>query len=97
MLGRNVQINAMRALVVAAYVLLGGTIAGAQQREASGFSFDRCFGKCLSLGSSPASCQFGCSDRAATLARIPPGAKRSPNDDPRSPHFHDPEPRRATW
>ena len=66
----------MRAGFMAAFVLLGGTVAGAQQREASGFSFDRCFGKCLSLGGGPASCQFGCSDRAATLARIPPGAKR---------------------
>jgi hypothetical protein len=89
--------NAMQAGIMAALMLLGGSVAWAQQRDASGFSFDRCFGKCLSLGSSPASCQFGCSDRAATLARLPPGAKRNSNDDPRSPHFHDPEPRRATW
>jgi hypothetical protein len=88
----------MHATSIAVLLILAvATSAAAQQRAASGFSFDTCFNQCLSRGGSPGSCQPGCSDRAAALARIPPGAKRDPNDDPRSPRFHDPAPRQPTW
>jgi hypothetical protein len=89
----------MRHVLPTAALLIAATLPAAaqSQRAASGFSFDTCFNQCLSRGGSPGSCQPGCADRAATLARIPPGAKRSPNDDPRSPHFHDAEPRKPAW
>ncbi len=88
----------MRTVFIAAILMLAfAAPAAAQSRDASGFSFDICYNRCLSLGGSPGSCQPGCSDRANTLARIPPGAKRGPNDDPRSPRFYDPEPRKPTW
>jgi hypothetical protein len=73
------------------------TPAAAQSSAAAAFSFDKCYSQCLNLGGSPGSCQPGCADRAATLTRIPAGARRSPNDDPRSPRFHDPEPRKPSW
>jgi hypothetical protein len=88
---RNGWMAAILMLVTAA------PAAAQQSRAASGFSFDTCFNQCLSRGGSPGSCQPGCADRAAALARIPPGAKRSPNDNPRSPHFHDPAPRQPAW
>lgn len=89
----------MRIVSIAALLTLAAAApAAAQQpRASSAFSFDRCYSQCLNLGSSPGSCQPGCADRAATLARIPPGAARRPNDDPRSPRFHDPEPRQPSW
>jgi len=88
----------MRHSVVALLLLLAASPALAQQRPASsGFSFETCFQRCMSLGGSPSSCQPGCSNRATTLSQIPAGGKRSPSDDPRSPNYHDPEPRRSTW
>ena len=68
--------------------------AAAQSRTTSGFSFDTCYGQCLSRGGSPGACQPGCANRAATVQRAQSGGSRGPNDDPRSPRFHDPEPRR---
>ena len=89
----------MRNAFIAVFLMLAAVapVAAQQSRDASGFSFDICYRQCLNLGGSPGSCQPGCADRAATLARIPPGAKRSANDDPRSPRFHDPEPRKPSW
>jgi hypothetical protein len=69
--------------------------AMAQQRRApAGFSFDTCYSQCLSRGGSPGSCQPGCSNRAAAVQLAQSGGPRGPNDDPRSPRYHDPEPRR---
>ena len=87
----------MRTLFIVAILALITSPAAAQSLAPSGFSFDTCYRQCLERGGSPGSCQPGCSDRAATLARIPPGAQRSTSDDPRSPRFHDPEPRRPAW
>ena len=88
----------MRTIALAALLTLAAAWpAGAQTRPAPGFNFDICYNRCLQLGGSAAACQPGCSDRAATLARIPSGAKRSPNDDPRSPRYHDAEPRKPAW
>ena len=84
------------AFVLATLVTAATAIpAAAQQRSSTGFSFDTCFNQCLTRGGSPGSCQTGCADRAATLSNIPAGARRNPNDDPRSPRFHDPEPRKG--
>jgi hypothetical protein len=68
--------------------------AAAQSRATSGFNFDTCYSQCLSRGGSPGTCQPGCSNRAATVQRGLSGGPRGPNDDSRSPRFHDPEPRR---
>jgi len=88
----------MRPYLLAATLICTSFMpAAAQTRSAPPFSFDTCYNRCLQLGSSPASCSGGCSNRAATLARIPPGAPRSGNDDPRSPRYHDPEPRPPAW
>lgn len=84
-------------LAACAFAMAADSAAAQQPRPATGFNFDVCYSRCLQLGGSPGACQPGCSDRAATLARIPPGAKRSPNDDPRSPRYHDAEPRRPAW
>jgi hypothetical protein len=92
----------MRHIVYAAALaaLCHAAPAAAQPRAsspASAFSFDRCYSQCLNLGGSPSSCQPGCADRAATLLRIPPGTRPTGNNDPRSPRFHDPEPRQPSW
>ncbi len=89
----------MHKLFTAAILLAAsaGVAAAQQPRPATSFNFDICYSRCLQLGGSPGACQPGCSDRAATLARIPLGAKRSPNDDPRSPRYHDAEPRKPAW
>lgn len=88
----------MRTIALAALLTLWAAWpSAAQTRPAPGFSFDICFNRCLQQGNSAASCQPRCTDRGATLARIPPGAPRSPNDDPRSPRYHDPEPGRPAW
>ncbi len=88
----------MRNIPLAAILALAATWpAAAQTRPAPGFSFDICYSRCLQFGGSPGACQPGCADRAATLARIPAGANRSANDDPRSPRYHDAEPRKPTW
>ena len=89
----------MRKLCIAAVLTFAAAApAMAQQSRASNaFSFDICYNQCLKLGGSPGSCSPGCADRAAHLARIPAGAARSPNDDPRSPRFYDPAPRAPSW
>lgn len=91
---RIVPIAALLTFIVA-------TSAAAQQPRgqnlSSYFNFDRCYSQCLNLGGSPGSCQAGCADRAATLARTPVGGSRNPNDNPNSPRFNDAEPRRPTW
>jgi hypothetical protein len=88
-----------RNAIATLLLILAASPAFAQQRAAQGggFSFETCFQRCLSLGGSPSSCQPGCTNRQTTLSQIPAGAKRGPGDDPRSPHYHDPEPRRSTW
>ncbi len=88
----------MRTYFLAATLICTSLMpVAAQTRAAPAFSFDICYNRCLNLGSSPPSCSNGCSNRAATLARIPAGASRSPGDDPRSPRYHDPEPRPPAW
>ncbi len=85
------------ALVAAMTFFLTAPAAAQQSRAPSGFDFNTCFGQCLLRGGSPGSCQPGCADRAAALARIPAGAPRSGKDDPRSPQFYDPEPRKGFY
>lgn len=85
------------ALVAAMTFFLAAPAAAQQSRAPSGFDFNTCFGQCLLRGGSPGSCQPGCADRAAALARIPAGAPRSGKDDPRSPQFYDPEPRKGFY
>jgi hypothetical protein len=99
-IGATIWTTIMRiALVAALTILLIAPAAAQQQRRAapSSFDFNACFSQCLSRGGSPGSCQPGCTDRAAALARIPAGAPRTGKDDPRSPQFYDPEPRRGFY
>ena len=85
----------MRTTIAALLALAVAAPAMAQQRRApAGFSFDTCYSQCLSRGGSPGSCQPGCSNRAAAVQRAQSGGPRGPNDDPRSPRYYDPEPRR---
>jgi hypothetical protein len=86
----------MHVIVMALLLMLATAPPAAAQRSsaASGFSFDICYSQCLSRGGSPGSCQPGCANRAAAVQRAQSGGPRGANDDPRSPRYHDPEPRR---
>lgn len=89
----------MRHATLAVLMLLLAAPAAAQQRRpavATGFDFNVCYNQCLTRGSSPGSCQTGCSDRANELARLPAGA-RAGNNDPRSPNFYNPPPRQGFY
>jgi hypothetical protein len=92
---KPVRTTIMRIALIAAITLILAAPAAAQQSRApSGFDFNICYSQCLSRGGSPGSCQPGCSNRAAAVQRAQSGGPRGPNDDPRSPRFYDPEPRR---
>lgn len=91
----------MRTTLLAALLTFALVHSAAAQSRASrapsGFSFDICYSQCLSRGGSPGSCQPGCAERAAAVQRAQSGGPRGPNDDPRSPRFYDPEPRRGFY
>ena len=90
----------MRPIPIAILMLLLAAPAAAQQRRpaaSTAFDFNVCYTRCLANGSSPGACQTGCSDRAAEIARIPPGAPRVGNNDPRSPNYYNPPPRQGFY
>ena len=88
----------MRIALIAALTFLFVHPAAAQRaRPATGFDFNVCYSQCLTRGGSPGSCQSGCAERAAAVQRAQSGGPRGPNDDPRSPRFYDPEPRRGFY
>jgi hypothetical protein len=89
----------MRTFYLAAVLTFIAAVptAAQQSRTPNTFNFDVCYNRCLNLGSSPGSCAPGCAERAAQLARIPAGAPRGSNDDPRSPRFYDLPPRAPAW
>jgi hypothetical protein len=90
----------MRHATIAILMLVLAAPAAAQQRgptAAPGFDFNICYSQCLTRGGGPSSCQQGCSDRAAELARIPPGAPRTGNNNPRSPNYYNPAPRQGFY
>jgi hypothetical protein len=78
-------------------LLLAAPAAAQQRRPAAtaGFDFNVCYSQCLSRGGSPGSCQPGCADRAAEIARIPAGAPRTGNNNPSSPNYYNPAPRQG--
>ena len=85
----------MRIALIATMTLVLAAPATAQQSRApSGFHFNTCYNQCLSRGGSPGSCQPGCANRAAAVQRAPVRRTAQTKDDPRSPRFYDPEPRR---
>jgi hypothetical protein len=90
----------MHILTISLLMLLVAAPAVAQQRRpaaASSFDFNTCYSQCLTRGGSPGSCQTGCADRANEIARIPPGAARAGNNDPRSPNYYNPPPRQGFY
>ena len=91
----------MRTTLLAALLTFAVAHSAAAQSRAprapSGFSFDICYSQCLSRGGSPGSCQPGCAERSAAVQRAQSGGPRGANDDPRSPRFYDPEPRRGFY
>jgi hypothetical protein len=90
----------MRTVTIFILTFLLAAPAVAQQRRpatATGFDFNVCYSRCLTNGGSPGSCQSGCADRAAEIARIPAGAPRTGNNDPRSPNYYNPAPRQGFY
>ena len=90
----------MRPITIAILMLLLAAPAAAQQRRPTAspvFDFNVCYNQCLTRGGGPGSCQTGCSDRAAEIARIPAGAPRVGNNDPRSPNYYNPAPRQGFY
>ena len=89
----------MRTAIVAILTLIFAAPSDAQQRRpaaaSGGFDFNVCYSRCLSNGGSPGSCQPGCADRAAEIARIPAGAARTGNNSPSSPNYYNPAPRQG--
>jgi hypothetical protein len=97
-IAKSYRTTAMRRATIAMLMLLLAAPAAAQQRRpaaTAGFDFNVCYSQCLSRGGSPGSCQPGCADRAAEIARIPAGAPRTGNNNPNSPNYYNPAPRQG--